>query len=170
MNARKVGFFTGLASVGGTPDGVDPPTSARALIHRLFESGRTSYRLDEYLDAHRAEVLAEADLLPKADVVTWLVKKAREETPVEVLASKVARGAIRPDNLQMLPARFFEPGRTYTRQVHGDRAAFRVEAIATHPDGYPVAFGWYRREPKTSWHAYSSDDFHDGWTEVGEGV
>lgn len=34
--------------------------SAREEIHRLFESGRTSYRLDELLDAYRAEVLREA--------------------------------------------------------------------------------------------------------------
>ncbi|WP_171108669.1 MULTISPECIES: hypothetical protein [unclassified Streptomyces] len=34
--------------------------SARDDIHRLFESGRTSYHLDGYLAAHRAEVLHEA--------------------------------------------------------------------------------------------------------------
>ncbi|MGW2920360.1 hypothetical protein ACWDBF_21215 [Streptomyces angustmyceticus] len=33
--------------------------TARDAIHRLFESGRTSYRLDEYLDTYRAEVRRE---------------------------------------------------------------------------------------------------------------
>lgn len=41
--------------------------------------------------ADRAAVLAEA----KREVTAWLVKKAREGTPVERLASKVDRGAIR---------------------------------------------------------------------------
>lgn len=42
-------------------------------------------------DAHRAEILAEA----KTEVVAWLVKKDRENTPVGHLASKVDRGAVR---------------------------------------------------------------------------
>jgi hypothetical protein len=59
------------------------------------------------LDAYRAGVLAE--------VTAWLVKKAREfhacsrkrereqGDTCAVLASKIARGAVRPDNLRMLP-------------------------------------------------------------------
>jgi hypothetical protein len=47
--------------------------------------------LAEKFDAHRAEVLAEA----KVEVVAWLVKKDRENTPVGELASKVDRGAVR---------------------------------------------------------------------------
>ncbi len=43
------------------------------------------------LNAHRAEILAEA----KTEVVAWLVKKAAEGTPVGELASKVDRGAVR---------------------------------------------------------------------------
>lgn len=43
-------------------------------------------------DAYRAEVLAEA----KTEVVAWLVKKAAEgNDPIESLASKVDRGAVR---------------------------------------------------------------------------
>lgn len=119
----------------------------------------------------------EAALLPKAHVVDWLVKKAREyraagETvqadTAATLASKVARGAVRPDNLLMLPANFFEPGRTYARRVTAGLAEFRVARIATHPDGYSVAFGWYRRRPRTSWHPYSCDDYFSGWAEVTE--
>lgn len=43
------------------------------------------------LEAYRAALLAEA----KIEVVAWLVKKAREGTPVGELASKVDRGAVR---------------------------------------------------------------------------
>lgn len=95
---------------------------------------------DQLLDAHRAEVLAEADLLPKADVVAWLVKKAREETPVWLLASKVERGAVRPDNLRMLPADFYEPGHTYLNQQGW---TFRCDAVTNHPvTGKRVAIGY----------------------------
>jgi hypothetical protein len=97
--------------------------------------------LDAALDAYRDEVLAEADLLPKADVVAWLTKKARENTPVGELASKVDRGAVRPDNLRMLPATFFEPGHAYT---HRDGSTFRCVAVTNHPDsGKRVALGWH---------------------------
>ncbi|WP_439947228.1 hypothetical protein [Streptomyces sp. BBFR109] len=122
--------------------------SAREDIHRLFESGRTSYRLDEFLDAHRAE----RDL----EIVRWLGKKAREyrtaggkenalrADTVELMASKVSRGAVRPDNVR-LPAggapQFFEPGHSYT---HRDDSTFRCVAVTTHPDsGECVAVGWH---------------------------
>jgi hypothetical protein len=92
------------------------------------------------LDAYRAEVLAEADLLPKADVVAWLTKKAREDTPVWQLASKVDRGAVRPNNLRMLPADFFEPGHSYT---HRDGHDFHCVAVTAHPQtGERLAMGW----------------------------
>lgn len=130
----------------------------------------------EALDAYRANVLAEADLLPKADVVAWLVKKAREATPVGVLASKVERGAVRPDNLRMLPANFFEPGRTYTDGT-GYTApeittVFRVEHVTRHPDrGHLRAVGWSRTgEPGAKWHGDFRDEGEfDGWTDVTEG-
>lgn len=51
----------------------------------------TDERVEQLYAAVRAEVLAEA----KTEVIAWLVKKAREGTPVEDLASKVDRGAIR---------------------------------------------------------------------------
>lgn len=146
--------------------------SARTDIHRLFESGRTSYRLDEYLDAHRAEVLHE--------VTMWLVKKAREfhassrkrereqGDTAAILASKIARGAVRPDNLRTLPnAGFFEVDRTYEREHHGHTIRFLVRCVDESPDGsYRVAFGW-RREPFSGWEPSDSDDF-TGWTEVTE--
>lgn len=150
--------------------------SARDDIHRLFESGRTSYRLDEYLDAHRTEVLAE--------VTAWLVKKAREfharsrkqeraqGDTCASLASKIARGAVRPNNMDMLPsAGFFEVGREYTSGTW----KFRCEAISPSPGtGELRALGW-KYAPVYDVHqwygiALDPDDWkHGGWTEVPEG-
>ncbi|WHM30295.1 hypothetical protein OH540_09690 [Streptomyces sp. BPPL-273] len=51
------------------------------------------------VDAFRAEVVAERD----EQVVAWLVKRSREDEHGDViarLASKVARGAVRPNNLR----------------------------------------------------------------------
>lgn len=120
----------------------------------------------------RDEALAEAELLPKADVVAWLVKKAREERAdvIAVLASKVERGAIRPDNLRMLPASFFEPGRSYVSGTW----QFRCEAITPSPGtGEIRALGW-KRAPVHGvhlWHAVAldPDDWaHGGWADVTE--
>jgi hypothetical protein len=124
------------------------------------------------LDAHRSEVLAE--------VTTWLIKKAREfhasrrkaereqGDTCAVLASKIARGAVRPNNLLMLPtAGFFEVDHTYTREHHGQPITFKVEAISTSPDGrQTVAHGW-RTDPYSDWGPFDSDDF-TGWTDVTE--
>ena len=127
------------------------------------------------LDAHRAEVLAE--------VTAWLVKKAREfhvssrkrereqGDTCAVLASKIARGAVRPDNLRMLPdAGFFEVDRSY---VSGT-CQFRCEAITPSPGtGEVRALGW-KRSPMHGthlWHAVAldPDDWeHGGWTDVTE--
>lgn len=100
--------------------------------------------LAEKFDAHRTEVLAE--------VTAWLIKKAREfhvrsrkqeraqGDTCASLASKIARGAVRPNNVDMLPdAGFFEVGRTY--EYRGDQ--FRVLAIDPHPTrGDLTAIGW----------------------------
>lgn len=85
--------------------------NARARIHRLFESGATSYPLDGYLDEYRAEVLAEA----QDELVAWLVKKAREQKlwDAGTLASKVDRGAVRI---------FLEPSAMEARQAIRARA------------------------------------------------
>jgi hypothetical protein len=106
------------------------------------DNAEAKVKAEQMLDAYRDEVLADAGLLPKADVVAWLTKKAREDTPVWQLASKVERGAVRPDNLRMLPATFFEAGRTYTASVHAD-VAFDCLAVSADPnDGKRVAIGW----------------------------
>ena len=149
--------------------------SASDDIHRLFESGRTSYRLDEYLDAHRAE--------RDAEIMRCLGKKAREcraaggrdndlrAGTIEVLASKISRGAVRPDNTR-LPAgvepRFFEPGRAYT----SGSMKFRCEAISPSPGtGEPRALGWKYAQVYAAHHWYATaldpDDWeHGGWTEA----
>ena len=130
---------------------------------------------EQILDAYRAEVLAE--------VTTWLVKKAREYRAagrtVEAdtasrLSSKVDRGAVRPDNLRMLPADFFEPGRTYTHVDDGTDWKFRVDTVTTHPeDGERTALGW--RHFRGQWEpiAYGEDDYevhrYVGTVDVTEG-
>jgi hypothetical protein len=115
-----------------------------------------------------------------AEVTAWLVKKAREfhvssrkrereqGDTCAVLASKIAWGAVRPDNLRMLPdAGFFEVDRTYEREHHGATVTFKVEAISTSPDGpLTVAHGW-RLGPDFGWEPTDSDDFA-GWTDVTE--
>lgn len=130
-------------------------------------------RTEQLLDDHRAEVLTE--------VTTWLIKKAREfhassrkrereqGDTCAVLASKIARGAVRPDNQRMLPnAGFFEHGRTYTSGTW----EFRCEAISPSPGtGEPRALGW-KYAPVYGvhhWHAVAldPDDWkHGGWTEA----
>lgn len=127
-------------------------------------------RAEALVAAHRTEVLAE--------VSAWLIKKAREfhvasrkqeraqGDTCAVLASKIARGAVRPDNLRMLPnAGFFEVDRTYRREHHGQPITFVVTAISTSPDGArTIAHGW-RSDPYTSWEPSDSDDL-TGWTDV----
>lgn len=131
---------------------------------------------DGLIDAHRTEVLAE--------VTTWLTKKAREfhvssrkaereqGDTCAVLASKIARGAIRPDNQRMLPnAGFFEVDHTYTK-LRGTWL-FQCDAITVHPEhGTRTAFGWLRRNEKhNAWVPNFKGDSaweHDGWTDVTE--
>lgn len=133
-------------------------------------------RTEQLLDEHRAEVLAE--------VTTWLIKKAREfhassrkrereqGDTCAVLASKIARGAVRPNNCRMLPnPGFFEVARTYSRPHHGETITFVVEAVSTSPDGRTtVAHGW-RQTPYTDggWEPTTADDF-TGWAQITEGA
>ncbi|MEU1596175.1 hypothetical protein ABZ468_25785 [Streptomyces sp. NPDC005708] len=65
---------------------------------------------------------------------------------------------------------FFQRGRTYTRQYHGDVNEFRVDHIATAPDSdHRRAYGWYRRDAGARWHGYFADESEfDGWTEATE--
>ena len=147
--------------------------SFRALFGALDEA--SAAELDRRLDAHRTEVLAE--------VTAWLVKKAREfhvssrkrereqGDMCAVLASKIARGAVRPDNLRMLSnPGFFEVDHAYVSGTW----QFRCEAITPSPGtGEVRALGW-KRSPVHDvhlWHAVAldPDDWkHGGWTDVTE--
>ncbi|MPY47069.1 hypothetical protein [Streptomyces acidicola] len=66
-----------------------------------------------------------------------------------------------------MSAQFFQPERTYTRQVGGQIGEFLVDHITRNPnDGGLHAFGWYRRLPHASWHPYSQNQAEFGaWTD-----
>ena len=143
---------------------------------RTYMTGLTVEEADSLLDGSASE--------RDAEIVQWLVKKAREfraegtkhgraqADTAATLASKIARGAVRPNNTLMLPeSGFFEVDRTYTRPHHGETITFVVQAVSTSPDGQTtVAHGW-RITPYTDggWEPTDSDDF-TGWSDVTEGV
>ncbi|MFJ8146618.1 hypothetical protein ACIQ6R_16325 [Streptomyces sp. NPDC096048] len=127
-------------------------------------------RTNQLLDELAAEVMAERD----TQFVAWLLKKSREyptdparqEKAADViarLASKVARGAVRPNNLR---TDFFQPGQTYTSGTW----TFRCEAISPSPTtGERRALGWTDTPvyDVRHWHptALDPDDWtHGGWT------
>jgi hypothetical protein len=124
-----------------------------------------AYRL---MHNYRDEEIAKRDAM----TVTWLTKKAREframggkmraaqADAVAAMASKLARGAVRPDNLRMLPADFFEPDRTYTEPDGSTDWRFRCDTVTTHPrTGERTAIGW--RHFRGEWEpcAYGEDDW-----------
>ncbi|MFC7817622.1 hypothetical protein ACFUTR_23610 [Streptomyces sp. NPDC057367] len=115
------------------------------------------------LDAYRAEVVAERD----TQFVAWLLKRSREDEHGEViarLASKVQRGAVRPNNLR---TDFFQPGRTYAFAEY----RFRCEYIATHPaHGGTVAWGWFGRDGAWRHTSFSRRQFEvRTWADITEG-
>lgn len=122
------------------------------------------------LDAYRIGVLTE--------VTAWLVKKARvfrsaggsvraaQADAIAALASKVGRGAVRANNLQALPADFYEVGHTY--EYAPLRLLFRCDAVGAHPvTGEPSAVGWVRYHG-SGWSSgcYSPAEYADGWTDI----
>lgn len=138
-----------------------------------------SPRVDDLLTGHRTEVLAE--------VTAWLIKKAREfhassrkrereqGDTCAVLASKIARGAVHPDNLRMLPnAGFYEVDHTYASSDPAYDWQFRVDAITTNPDdGELSALGWRHFNGQWEPYAYGADDWEihqlTGTADVTEG-
>ncbi|MFD9070589.1 hypothetical protein [Streptomyces lasiicapitis] len=110
------------------------------------------------------------------EIVAWLTKKAREfrangqsqhADTVSLLASKVARGAVRPDNLRMLPAPgFFEAGRTYS---HGE-FRFACEYLTTHPtSGRISAWGWFGKNGAWRHAAFGERQYQvRSWADVTE--
>lgn len=120
-----------------------------------------------------------AERLPKADVVAWLVKKAREYRAAGTredraradvmasLASKISRGAVRPDNLRMLPdPGFFEADHTYTRG-YWTFQCLAVEPI-TWANRETRAVGFLtRRDGTGTVTGLDPDDWtHGGWTDT----
>ncbi|MCI3153190.1 hypothetical protein ELQ39_15765 [Streptomyces sp. GB4-14] len=159
--------------------------NARELLQLMVRTDRGSMtvwskpEVASALDAYRAEVLAE--------VSAWLVKKAREframggemraaqADAVAAMASKVDRGAVRPDNVRMLPADFFEPGHTYTVNepftAPEVRPHFQCVAVAVHPTtGNRRAFGFEQRTANAPWASASlrDEEWADGWVDVTE--
>ncbi|WP_329472642.1 hypothetical protein OIE75_29295 [Streptomyces sp. NBC_01723] len=118
------------------------------------------------VDAFRAEVLAERD----TQFVAWLLKKAREcptasarqeraADAIARLASKVARGAVRPDNLR---SNFFQPGHTYSDSKAGAGTdwQFRCDSVTAHPEnGERAAIGWRHFRGEWEPYAYYEDDY-----------
>jgi len=153
-------------------------TIRNVLLVHYATSPDPALVVDTLLANDHAEVVAERDAM----TVTWLIKKAREyprrnklgRTQADTaasLASQIRRGAVRPDNLRMLPATFFEAGRSYASETW----QFRCESISPSPGtGEIRALGW-KYSPVYDvhlWHAAAldPDDWtHGGWTDVTEG-
>jgi hypothetical protein len=152
-----------------------------ALFGALDEASEAE--LGRRLDAHRAEVLAadgqayDGELAMLRGLVATIRLAARQDNgllEVRQLLAEYAGDEAHARLLAMEPApKFFQPGRIYTRDVHGHTAEFQVRYIDTHPDGsHQRAFGWYRRQPRTGWHAYSQDntDWQTGaWADTSQG-
>lgn len=146
---------------------------AMEMIHRIcpphLSADGYGQILAEKFDAHRAEVLAE--------VTAWLVKKAREfhasnrkserqqGDTAATLASKIARGAVRPNNLRMLPdPGFFEVDHTYASGT----TKFRCEAISYSPGtGERRALGWKYAQVYAVPHWYATALDPDDWARGG---
>lgn len=148
--------------------------SARSFRERIraYMTGCTVEEADTLLDGGREETLAE--------VTAWLIKKSREfprnkqgraqADTAASLASQIARGAVRPNNLCMFPEpHFFEVGRTYRAKAW----TFHVDAISPHPTtGVVHAIGWMTH-PDQSPHVgrlNATDWDHGAWVEVTEEV
>ncbi|MER8158113.1 hypothetical protein [Streptomyces sp. NPDC094472] len=126
------------------------------MVGKVQEDGNRKMAARK-LDAHRAEVLAEA----KAEVAAWLLKKAgeyratgkrqREADAVEVMASKIDRGAVRlfldeAGKVSPAGAEIIQAADTTPLVVHWDRLVMpptgeddHTVIACTADDGRPVA-------------------------------
>lgn len=96
----------------------------------------------------------------------WAVaERDRYEGGVDDAAAELRRLADEtPAAAEAQPA-FFQPGRTYIRDHHGDTIRFLVRHVSEAPDGsYRVAFGW-RLDGDGDWEPTDSDDI-TGWTDA----
>lgn len=121
----------------------------------------------QLVDAVVAEAFLEA--AAEAESTVALFEDSEEGAAaagaMEGLAIRFRRMAREKTTAKATAPSFFQPGHVYAREHHGDTAEFDVRHIEPAPDGGRVAFGFYRRQPHTSWHPYSSDDLAD-WADV----
>ncbi|MFI8351233.1 hypothetical protein [Streptomyces sp. NPDC085596] len=165
------------------------PADHSEYIVQCIREGGFMYEDDarQFLAEHDTHLRDERDM----EIVRWLGKKAREyratggrqnadrADTLELMASKITRGAVRPNNV-MLPAgvqpTFFEPGRTYTEnapfRAPEGRANFQCVAVATHPTtGTRRALGFEQPGAGGRWSSSSmrDEEWADGWVEITEG-
>lgn len=148
---------------------------AEAIVLALRHDGLTEDEARASLAEHDAGI--RDDVL--AEVTAWLVKKAREfraggrkadraqADTVAVMASKIARGAVHPDNVLRLPdPGFFEADRTY----RSNGWLFRVLSLDVHPhSGDLHAVGWALNPRTDRWAPASLARFdweHSEWADV----
>lgn len=124
-------------------------------------------RTEQLLDAHRAEVLREAEGKAR-EVVAKLwrdgatqqrMDRAGGARAVEWEIGRMASGTDEPAEPD-----FFQPGHVYGREHHGHLIAFHVRCVTPAPDGdYQIALGF--RHGPDGWKPFDSDDM-DGWTDA----
>ena len=162
-----------MSPVSQNPKPTQDPSRRDDLIVMLLNGGAATNAIARYIvDAFAAETVAERD----TEIMRWLGKKAREYRSTSnkqdalraetctLMASKISRGAVRPNNT-LLPARveptFFEPGREYRATEHAD-LRYRCLSVDAHPEtGELRAFGWRFNARTGKWRPSSLN--HEDW-------
>jgi hypothetical protein len=132
-------------------------SKAKGNAERMLDAHRAEVRREDaarLLD-HRRPHISRAIFCDGIAHAAELLEQWADEREEEATATAAATPA------------FFQVGRTYSREHHGEPVAFHVDAISTSPDGrQTVAHGW-RTDPYSDWGPFDSDDF-TGWTDVTE--
>lgn len=158
--------------------------SAFNRVEDIVRNCDTAY-LDEHYawdtDPHQitAELLAEHEAEVRRADAARLLGQRRAHVSRAIFCDGIAHAAElleqwadgRPEEATATAATatpdFFQVGRAYTREHHGEPVTFKVEAISTSPDGrQTVAHGW-RTDRYSGWDPFDSDDL-TGWTDVTE--
>lgn len=134
-------------------------TAGEAILSQLeSRRGGDPASAQRLLDAHRAEVFAEAAAIVGNDdtcdcggcgtcIPRWLADRLRA-----MAGEGTAAAAATPD--------FFEPGHTYTEADGSTDWKFRCDAITTHPeDGERTALGWRHFKGQWAEYSYGEDDW-----------
>lgn len=145
---------------GTTPEPPRRNVSHKAVAERCRKQPGEWLTVGEYANDMTAYAIVRAIVKGHGSVVAYLppgtfeARSEQTETGTVVSARYVGPAAeadraqadtVRPDNLRMLPADFYEPGYVYSypRYADGHDWKFRCDAITTHPDdGARVALGW----------------------------